>query len=242
MDVRVISLPHSDDRRATARQTLETAGVSFEFFDALDGRAGAGDEADVVSVRRLMGRDLGAGELGCYRSHLALWRLCAAENRNMTIFEDDVQVAPDLAAVLDWTDEKLGRFGYIRLGGHHSVAARQTGLSVPGQRQLVRLSKNPFGAFGYSISPTCARRFVETCSRITRPVDEMIDRFWETGVLPYAVLPYPVFITELHPSLLDADVVRAGWRSGSFVGHVRLKVLRHADSFRRRLFNWRSPD
>lgn len=240
MDVRVISLTRSTDRRAAIARNLGAVGVAFQFFDALDGTPGKGDEPDHEGLKKLSGRQLAFGEVGCYRSHLALWRLCAASGRPMVVFEDDVEVKADLADIIAWLPDQLARYGYIRLAAHHGVRSRDLG-DAPGGRRLVRLSKGPFGVYGYALSPAGAQRLVDGCSRIVRSIDEAVDRFWSHGVLPYAVIPYPAWESPAQPSIIDAEIVRKGWRPASRWERLRLRTRRHGDSIVRRIFNWRVP-
>lgn len=240
MHVRVISLTRSTDRRAAIARHFGAAGVRFEFFDALDGAPGNGDEPDREGLQRLSGRQLALGEIGCYRSHLALWRLCAAAGEPMAIFEDDIEMSDDLAEVLAWLPEQLVRYGYIRLAAHHAVPSRDI-ARAPGGRRLVRLSKGPFGTFDYALSPAAAQRLLDGCGRIVRTVDEAVDRFWAHGVLPYAVVPYPAWDSRAQASIIDAEFVRKGWRPASRWHYARLKLRRHGDSIARRVFNWRVP-
>jgi glycosyl transferase family 25 len=211
--------------------------VDFTFFDALDGTPGQGDAADARAVRHNIGRDLGFGELGCYRSHLALWRACAASHQPMLVLEDDLAADPDLAESLNWLVGRIERYGYVRLAAHHTVKARDLDEAGPNGRRLVRLSKGPWNTLAYAISPGGARRLLAGCTHIVRTVDEAIDRFWEHGVLPYAVLPYPIRVDAAHDSLIDADIVRKGWKAPSWAERTRLKLRRHGDSLMRRYFN-----
>ena len=73
-----VSLEESADRRSNAASHLGALGMPFEFLPAIDGRRIS--PADLRAAysesraRRLLGRPLTAGEVGCSLSHLAICR------------------------------------------------------------------------------------------------------------------------------------------------------------------------
>lgn len=71
----VISLKHSEDRRAYITKELARFGLEFEFFDAVDGASLDSDTIkkvcsyDITKWRR----PLSNGEIGCALSHISVW-------------------------------------------------------------------------------------------------------------------------------------------------------------------------
>ncbi len=159
----------------------------------------------------------------------------------MLILEDDLRVADDLADVLDWLPDILAERDFVRLAGHFAVPSRDL-QPAPGGRRLVRLSKGPWNTLAYAISPRGAQRLLDSCGVIAWPVDQALDRFFEHGIIPYAVLPYPITVDPAHDSLLDADVKRSGWKPPRRLERWRLKLRRHGESIRRRIYNWRAAE
>lgn len=187
--VRIISLERSLDRRAHATRAMAEAGVSFRFFDAIDGDDGAQfvarDDARFLSVT---GRLPLAGEYGCYASHLALWHECVATGRSTVIVEDDIEPLPGFRDALAAAAEIVTRAGFVRFEGERRARRRRIGR-VAGF-ELWRYTRAPQGALCYIVSPAAARRLIKASALFAMPVDVMIRRFWEHGQLLYGLTPY----------------------------------------------------
>ena len=50
---------------------------------------------------------------------------------------------------------------------------------------------------GYRISKNGAEKLIKYCINLTNPIDVMLDRSFDHGVINYAVMPFPVE-TEFH--------------------------------------------
>ena len=68
IQVRVISLERSTDRRERVQHELKNFSLEWAFLNAVDGFAlkALPTSYDQVKVRRLQGHDLTPGEIGCY--------------------------------------------------------------------------------------------------------------------------------------------------------------------------------
>jgi GR25 family glycosyltransferase involved in LPS biosynthesis len=106
-----INLAYRHDRKEATEAALSDAGLRAERFEAVLGD----DAADTVVVRtwdttlnsefdmncRVMPNlPLSKGERGCAASHAALWARCAASDAPLLVFEDDLELAGDLASAL----------------------------------------------------------------------------------------------------------------------------------------------
>jgi len=97
MDVQVISMVSSPQRRTTIADHLSAVGLPFRFFDAVDGRAGGVAQHFVCRpdfpLRAYTYRDrpVDAGELACTLSHMRAIRRAWAQGVRgpMVILEDD---------------------------------------------------------------------------------------------------------------------------------------------------------
>jgi glycosyl transferase family 25 len=106
MQIVVINLATEPARWVAASRQFEQVGLQARRLVAIDGsRLGADDQAALYCEelnRRQYHKALGRGEIGCYASHLAAWRmLVQSGERTMAIFEDDIEIDADLPRVLD---------------------------------------------------------------------------------------------------------------------------------------------
>ena len=159
-------------------------------FSAIDGRL-----MDRAELRRdgIIAENLtyNNGQLGCALSHIALWRDTVAEDRAITVLEDDAIVAPDFAPAHeeffrllpdDWSIVLWGWnfdrsvWAEIPDGVAKSVLnfdqdALRENIAAFRQSQVphapIRL-RHAFGTLGYSVSPAGARALLDACVPLSR--------------------------------------------------------------------------
>jgi GR25 family glycosyltransferase involved in LPS biosynthesis len=187
--VYVINLDRDHERMW---QFSETNGHVTEFtrFSAVDGR-----EADRAALQRegIISHNLtyNNGQLGCALSHIALWRAAAAENRAITVVEDDAILAPNFALARDefvarlpaecsialwvwnfdrsvWAEIPEGvakavlQFDQDALRANLEVFRGSEVAHAP-----VRL-RHAFGSMAYTVSPAGAKALLEMCPPLAR--------------------------------------------------------------------------
>lgn len=195
MKVFVISLVQCEMRRAHVDNQMRMQNVAYQFFDAVDGKAGyrtSFERYDQTQFILRTGRDARPGEIGCFASHRELWKDCVASNEAFAILEDDLELSPDFAAALSVTKKLISRFGIIRLQVENR--AKSLKLVDVDQFAIHFYTKVPHGAAGYCISPEVAKIFLEASNTLAMPVDVFIKYVWEHkqpifGLLPYTVGP-----------------------------------------------------
>jgi glycosyl transferase, family 25 len=236
MDIVVINLERSTDRRAHMTAMLRRAGLEFCFVRAIDASAGEQlgfQQYDAAAARRAHGEELTPGEVACFASHYLLWRRSLETNRPLLVLEDDVVLGPRFGVALSLANELIDRYGFIRLQGGwipaHDHLGNAKGFS------LVRMRKGPYGTGAYALSPQAARALFDHSCIWRFPVDLHLSRFWEYRLPMMALLPYPVEHvddrqTHLH-SILGSERGAKAPRS-----HWQGLPLRMADELRRRVF------
>ena len=233
--VRVVSLPGSAERRASMAAQLDAVpSLDWAFFDALSALP-AFLSHDASAARRVLARDLTQGELGCFASHAALWRehAAAADHAVMVVLEDDVMIDPHFFARLAAFAARLPNAGLVRLYAKAPAPARIIGF-VEG-RHIVRYRGGAYGTQAYLLRPSAAR-VLARITRIERPVDDVMDRFWEHGVPSLGIHPFPVLEIGF-PSTIEAKR-RTLPRPGT-PGWLGWRGARAADGLARRLANLR---
>jgi glycosyl transferase family 25 len=195
MRVHVINLERSAERREAIAKRLDALGVDYRLVRAVEGRAGysAFESCNLVEYRLNTGRAPTDGEVGCYASHLALWRLCAATDEPLVVLEDDAEPLPTFAAALEAARPLIARYGFLRLEyDGPGRPARTKPIETAGDFTTHYFIKYPYGAMCYALSPHVARAFVAASRDLRAPVDLFIKRCWEHGQPLYGLLPYSV--------------------------------------------------
>jgi len=164
--------------------------TDYARFSAVDGRA-----MDRKALQRegIIAANLtyNNGQLGCALSHIALWREAVAENRIITVVEDDAILAPDFPSAVDafvrqlpadWAIALLGWnfdrsvWAEIPEGVAKSVLnfdqdALRESITVFRRRAVahapIRL-RHAFGSMAYVVSPAGARALLEMCLPLAR--------------------------------------------------------------------------
>jgi glycosyl transferase family 25 len=196
MRVHVINLEKSTERRATLERRLAGLGIDYEICRAVEGRAGYDffERCDLHRYRINTGRAPSDGEVGCYASHLTLWRRCAASGEPLVVLEDDAKPLPTFAAALRVTRDLIGRYGFVRFEYDGPARpARTRPIETLEGFTTHYFVKYPYGAMCYALSPSVARAFLAASRELRAPVDQFIKRCWEHRQPLYGLLPYSVY-------------------------------------------------
>ena len=189
----VVSLASATERRAAFAERAQHTSLRWSFFDACTAIA-EGMEIDNAAVRRNKGRDLTAGEIGCYASHFSIWReILRTGIRQAIVLEDDTVVDWAYLERLATTDLAGEGIDYLRLYAKRPTYQRVVRSDfLQHSRTVVELIGLAFGTQGYAITQEGARRFAEHCRIVRRPVDDEMDRSWAHGMPNLALYPAPI--------------------------------------------------
>lgn len=197
MKVFVVNLDRHPDRLASINKQLGDLGLPYQRISAVDGNKLTQLELDTVYdpvlCKRLLGRELARGEIGCAMSHLSICRQMVDESIEVAcVLEDDAQLNPALPSILD----ALECFGkdqkpIVCLLTH---VGRYTDWGAMPINSTHRICKtvHAFCTHGYVINRAAAKALLEHNHKINHPID-----FWNDlssmGVLQVrAVVPYVV--------------------------------------------------
>jgi glycosyl transferase family 25 len=245
----VVNLPRDVARRQHMAQLLAERGLDAEFIPAVDGSTlSAAERAayDHDRALRVYGVAMMDGELGCYLSHYRLYERIVRERiETALVLEDDLEISPDLPAVVqglvacdrNWLIVRLeSQRDRIRTPPSPEFVGRRV-ADLPGGAGLYRLRTHVLGTGAYLIRREGAARMLEYGRRIFMPIDHTLDRFWENGILPYVVRPFPV----RQRSDFESRIGTRGpdrHKSQPFIIHLQRRLQRVGDSLRKRAFNW----
>jgi len=212
MKIAVINLSGHVERWRGVASQFRDVGLQAVRHEATLGSALAPDRLAALAPpalnRRQYHRPLCVGEIGCYASHVALWReLLASGEPQMAIFEDDVAVSPELPAVLQALAQLPARWDIVKLTGRAKekidtrvpLLARRHEPPAGGARerpgvehQLIQYRRVPCLTSAYAVSRSGAEKLLRHHAAFGRPVDVDMRYWWECGLSLFGVQPYPV--------------------------------------------------
>ena len=203
IQILVISLARSLDRRAKVQQEMEKISIPWGFLDAVDGSSLQQPpiEYKAKKVKRLQGYYLTPNEIGCYLSHKEAWKRCVKENIPTLVLEDDFILSPDFEASLATLLNASSVWSFVRLQGLYEVPFQA--IATMNNVQLVRNIGDAVGATAYLLKPAVARTLVGASSDIYEPVDHFLEHYQKHGLDFLALRPYPVDITRAKSTIDD---------------------------------------
>ena len=198
MKTYVISLRRSLDRRKNITIQMDKLGINFCFFDAIDVRESAEKYFRHYDKERYFlscGRSATSGEIGCYASHLGVWKASVASGSPVVVLEDDAQLDVRYESAINFVEQHINELGFIRLEKNSKPSGPRV-VDVS-RHSIRRCKKYPFSAMAYAISPAVAQVFIENSKVLGAPVDKFIKDFWVHQQPLYDLSPPAVSENEL---------------------------------------------
>jgi glycosyl transferase, family 25 len=200
----VISLEDSTLRRTEFSEHASAFKLNWSFFPAHRSIVSPLVYKDREALRRC-GRALFSSEIGAYVSHFKCWEwLVNSQYAQAIILEDDVLV--DWRAINRLSKFNLSEYNIdlIRLFATHPITSKIVMYRFLSHHyHLVRTTGWYLGMQGYILTKAGARRLTERYCRVAAPVDWILTRYWEHGLINYSLFPFPVI--ELHvPSTIGS--------------------------------------
>lgn len=199
----VISLVRSPQRREKARAELAKTSLQWDFLDAVDGSKlqSPPQEYDAKRVRRLLGFDMTANEIGCFLSHKKAWQACVDNNQTTLVFEDDFVLLPHFEKTLQLLLSEFHDWSLIRV---QALAPTQDRVVKQiGDISIVKNDEDPLGATAYLVKPETAKVLIKHAKDIYEPLDHFLEHEKKHGLEILAVKPYPVDISRVQSTISD---------------------------------------
>lgn len=127
----VINLPKSVERRKLIEANLQSLGLDYEIFPAVDGRNLTPDQQSLVKTedkvylpmaggRKLLVEDkLSPGEIGCALSHLQVYqRILDSGDDQAAVIEDDCILTPKFLEALDGISQLPDDWDLVNFSSH----------------------------------------------------------------------------------------------------------------------------
>jgi glycosyl transferase, family 25 len=189
----IINIKKAQTRREHMARVMAQTGIAFEFFPAVTPAdeplryfAGLDNWTFLLETGRNAPRD---GEIGCYASHLLLWKKCLELNEPIIVLEDDVEPTVDFATVYAALRPLVLQFGFIRLDTpmpqpnyfSRNIPADATPVRIlqTATLQLFHPTYVSLGTGAYAISPAAAARLIRASRKLCCPVDNFLRRTWK---------------------------------------------------------------
>ena len=203
LQVFVISLERSTERRERVEEQLNKTGIQWYFLNAVDGYALSSMPSSYKQskVKRLQGYELTPGEVGCFLSHINAWKLCVKNNVTTLIFEDDFLVEKNLEATIKDLLTIANQWTLVRLSGIYET--RHQSLEKRSTYELVKNLGEPCGTAAYMIQPDAAKILLENAAEIYEPVDHYLEHYSKHGLHCLAVKPYPIGLAHTKSTITD---------------------------------------
>ena len=214
----VVSLVRAAERRARCTATMQRLGLTFEFFDAVEGAKLTDEELfrvyDPAKNARLYKHPLTRPEIGCTLSHVALWqRIAASDAGGAFILEDDFEASPELPDIVRAICVANLENCMIKLFASKPVLGTNIGRVTSGH-WLILPNHIPGQTLGYSIDRVAAGRLAAGILPMARPVDMEIKHWWQFDVPILSVEPSPLRVN-LAETGSTIEAARVGEKSSS---------------------------
>ena len=245
MKIIVISLKDATERRQHIGAQLDSLGLSHEFFDACRGDDGHEPffASYAPSIYMLHSRRAALpGEIGCFASHLSLWKRCVEINEPIVILEDDSSLNPSMPNAVNTAEKIIDTCGYIRLEANKQSRqlfkfSRYQEIGSLDNYQISYLSRIALCSTGYAISPAAARNLAESCTALLCPSDKYIQCVWHHKQPLYLLSPSPVLQqTGEFDSHIKTDEKTKQHALGIIL-FLKIALFKTTNYFRRSYFN-----
>ena len=228
----IINLEKSAVRKQYMQDLLaQYSFLDVEFLNAIDGRLLSDEERssrfDYARSKKVYGRTLNAGEVGCALSHRKAYEAILEGNEPYAlVLEDDIAIQRDLNLLpLEKVDKimRSSRPRALMLSGDFSFYRRRPVIKI----------YSAVGAYAYIINKAAAKRIMSISPPCCVADDWMF--YKRKGLRLFAVYPYMID-ANLNMELLSSDVKQDTWGIDRSQMSLKENVMRAVTSFPVRIF------
>ena len=191
----IVHLQRATGRKGQVRDLMAKAPYAAQIVDAVDGaRLSAADVDACYSVQSVMKPaypfKLNVGEMGCFLSHRKVWQEIVDQKLDAgLIFEDDVQIDPEaFSKALTLAVKHVQKLGYIQFQVREVRGVNKV-IAKNGNAMIVQPVVTPLRTSAQFVSNAVAQDLLELTQIFDRPIDGVLQLYWETGVQLSCVVP-----------------------------------------------------
>ena len=213
----LINLPRATERRRKMDEQLAGLDLPYAVFDGVDGNARRDELAklmDLPAFERNLGRKVLWGGIGCYTSHLGVWKEFLASGKPAAlILEDDVVFHDDFLSAIDLALANDHAWDMLKL---NKIRAK----FPVAQGRLGKYRVNAYigpatGTGAYLIHRATVEKLLPAMVPITRATDHEINRFYLHDFRLFGLEPFPSHVDDGGVSFItgkaSGDVVKFKW-------------------------------
>ena len=191
----ILHLERASSRAATVQSLRASMAIESEVLTAIDGACLTPQEVDQAYARRRFRPTypfpLTRTEVGVFLSHRAAWRRIVDDALDFAfIFEDDAQIDPSFAALVEFVTLERPAWDYVLLPAQ--PIRNGTPVASRGDFTLMRPDAPPLRAIGQIVSLAAAKRLLDRTLPFDRPIDTLMQMTWVTGQPVLVASPSPV--------------------------------------------------
>jgi glycosyl transferase, family 25 len=227
----LINLDRATARRARIEAQLATMDLPYTRVSGVDGKARAEEllkTVDLAAFERNLGRRILMGGIGCYHSHLLVWRAFLDSGKPVAlILEDDVVFHDDFLPAVDLALQSASQWDMLKLNAIRAKLPVCQGRIGP--YHLNAYVGPATGTGAYLIHRATVERLLPKMLPITRATDHEINRFFLHDFRLFGLEPFPSHLDDGGQSLITGtgfgDVVKFRWWQR--LPHYRLKAANY---------------
>lgn len=170
----VISLKRAISRRQRICQHLDTIGLRYKLIDAVDGNALSNEEKVNILAP---GVQIHPGAIGCYLSHLQVYKNIVADNISAAlVLEDDAYLDPSFLSIMQHGCKSLEwDYCFLDSDDHNDRGPiyydHDDAVLIAPEVWAYRLSAGPHTTHAYMITLRAARQRLECAFPMQRAID-----------------------------------------------------------------------
>ena len=236
----VINLAISRFRWQNVERQFKGLNIPYTRIEAVDGNFLYKHEIEMYIKEKPVWykwmRGLSRGEIGAYLSHKKAWKdIINSDQWGGFVFEDDFIADSNLPAIMEAIENlNIKKPVLIKLytpGKNESwYYESKEIISEPlvNRYNIVRPKMPQWGCLAYYINSSGALNLYNRSKTFNRPVDDVVRRTWETGVVVLHVSPSPI----MHANYRSAiDISRIKSKQSSYL-HERIHNILYESEYR----------
>lgn len=184
-------------------QQLKRLGMAYEIYPAVDGQKLTADELALYSAKeakKLLGRKLPLGDIGCSLSHFRLYQaLLASDETEFLILEDDINIGRMFPEVIQHRERLPADWEFINFVT--DVKEEPFGPEIHDIYRATRFLRWANRTAATLVNKKGAKKLVEHALPIRLPADGLTGRTNITGLVSYGIFPRLITTREIDSTI-----------------------------------------